>query len=146
VKYSDCSTSPPQSRQAISSFYEQLQTVTEGGTASFTLAQAEQQISSIVANRTSLATAAQALNSPNPAAQAVSTDLTAAFNASLADDTDLDNCLNQDNDGTEAFIFRECLSASTADAATATADKQTFLDAYNQLRATINQAPVDLEF
>jgi hypothetical protein len=83
------------SRQAISSFYEQLQTVTEGGTASFTLAQAEQQISSIVANRTSLATAAQALNSPNPAAQAVSTDLTAAFNASLADDTDLDNCLNQ---------------------------------------------------
>jgi hypothetical protein len=50
------------------------------------------------------------------------------------------------NDGTEAFIFQECLSASTADAATATADKQTFLDAYNQLRATINQAPVDLEF
>jgi hypothetical protein len=93
-----------------------------------------------------LAAAAQAHNAPNPAAQAVSTDLTAAFNASLADDTDLDNCLNQENDGTEAFIFQGCLSASTADAATATADKQTFLAAYNQMRATIGQAPVDLEF
>jgi hypothetical protein len=36
-----------------------------------------------------------------------------------------------------------CNECSTADSATATADKQS---AYNQLRATIGEAPVNLEF
>ena len=136
--------------QAINSFYQQLQTAADGGQASITLAQAEQQITSIVANRTSLAAAAQALNAPTPATQAVGTDLAAAFNASLSDDTDLDNCLNQANNGTDAYIFQSCLSASASASAsassTATVDKQLFMSAFNQLRASIGQPAVSLEF
>jgi hypothetical protein len=132
--------------QSVNSFYQQLQSAASGNGASITLAQAEQQISTIVANRTSLAAAAQALSAPTPAATTVRDDLVAAFNASLRNDTDLDNCLNQANNGTDAYIFQGCLNASSADSNTATNAKQTFLSAYNQLRATIRQPAVTMQF
>ena len=132
--------------QNVNAFYQQLQTVAQGGYAAMTLAQAEQQISGIVANRTSLAAAAQAISAPTPPASAVRDDLVAAFNASLQNDNDLANCLNQANDGTTAFIFQGCLSASTSDSNAATAAKQTFLSAYNQLRASIGQPAVNPQF
>ena len=48
--------------QSVNSFYQQLEAAAQGDGATITLAQAEQQISTIVANRTSLAAAAQAIN------------------------------------------------------------------------------------
>jgi hypothetical protein len=132
--------------QTVNSFYEQLQTVANGGFSDLTLPIAEQQINSIVASRTSLAAAGQALNAPTPSATAVSTDLVTAFNDSLKDDNDLANCLNEANDGTVAYIFESCLSMSTSDSSTATTDKATFLSAYNQLRASVGQPPTTVQF
>jgi len=132
--------------QAVNTFYSQLQTAADGGYTSLTLPEAEQQITSIVASRTSLAAAAQALNAATPTAQGVSTDLVTAFNDSLKDDNDLANCLNEANNGTEAFIFQDCLSASSSDNAAATADKATFLTAYNALRASVGQPPTNVQF
>ncbi len=99
-----------------------------------------------MANRTSLAAAAQAVNAPTPAASTVRDDLVAAFNASLQDDNDLDTCLNQANTGTDAYIFQGCLDTSSTDSGAATAAKQTFLAAYNQLRTVIGQSPVTMQF
>ena len=132
--------------QSVNSFYQQLEAAAQGNGATITLAQAGQQISTIVANRTSLAAAAQAISAPTPAASTVQSDLVAAFNASLRDDSDLDNCLNQANDDGEAFIFQGCLDASSSDNDAATAAKQTFTSAYNQLRASIGQAAVSIQF
>ena len=131
--------------QSVNAFYRQLQQAAEDGYATITLAQAEQQISGIVANRTSLAAAAQAMNAP-AAAASVRDDLVAAFNASLQNDNDLATCLNQDNDGNTANIFQACLNASASDSNAATAAKQTFLTAYNQLRASIGQPAVNPQF
>ena len=132
--------------QSVNSFYQQLEAAAQGNGATITLAQAEQQISTIVANRSSLAAAAQAVNAPTPAASTVRDDLVAAFNASLQNDNDLDTCLNQANDGTDAYIFQGCLNASSTDSDAASAAKQTFLGAYNQLRARIGQSPVSMQF
>jgi hypothetical protein len=132
--------------QTVNTLYGQLQTAANGGYTDLTLPEAEQQINSIVASRTSLAAAAQALNAPTPTATAVTTDLVTAFNESLKDDNDLANCLNEANDGTVAYIFQSCLSLSTSDSATATTDKATFLAAYNQLRASVGQPPTSVQF
>jgi hypothetical protein len=132
--------------QSVNAFYQQLQSAADGDGATITLAQAEQQIAGIVANRTALAAAAQALNAPTPATGTVRDDLVAAFNASLRNDNDLDTCLNQANDGTDAYIFQGCLDASSSDSGAATAAKQTFLSAYNQLRAGLGQAAVTIQF
>jgi hypothetical protein len=132
--------------QQLNAFYQQLATAAAGGYATITLAQAEQQISGIVANRTSLAASAQSLSAPTALARKVRADLVAAFNASLKDDNDLATCLNQANTGSEAFIFQSCLDASAADSAAATTAKQTFRSAYNRLRAGIGQPPVNIQF
>jgi hypothetical protein len=132
--------------QSVNAFYQQLHTVAQGGYATITLAQAEQQISGIVANRTSLAAAGQAINAPTPAASSVRDDLVAAFNASLRNDNDLATCLNQANNGNTAYIFQGCLNASGSDSNAATQAKQTFLSAYNQLRATIGLPAVNPQF
>ena len=130
----------------VNTFYSQLQNVADGGFTDLTLPQAEQQINAIVASRTSLAAAAQALNAPTPQSQAVAADLVTAFNDSLKDDNDLATCLNEANNGTDAVIYGGCLSASSTDNTNATADKQTFLAAYNQLRASVGQPPTNVQF
>ena len=60
--------------------------------------------------------------------------------------TDLATCLNQNNNGTEALIYQACLSSTSGDSATATSDKQTFLTAYNQLRTSVGQPAVTIQF
>ena len=132
--------------QSVNAFYQQLQSAADGNGASITLAQAEQQIAGIVANRTALAAAAQAINAPTPAASNVRDELVAAFNASLRNDNDLDTCLNQANNGTDAYIFQGCLDASSSDSGAATAAKQTFLNDYNQLRARLGQTANTMQF
>jgi len=132
--------------QSVNTLFAQLQTAADGGSTDLTVPQAEQQIGSIIASRTSLATAAQALSPSTPAAKAVAADLANAFNASLQDDNDIANCLNQSNNGSVAYIFQGCLSASEGDASTATTDKQTFLTAYNQFRSSVGQPAVSLQF
>jgi hypothetical protein len=132
--------------QQLNAFAQQLATAAAGGYVAMTVAQAEQQISAIVANRTSLAASAQSLTAPTSLAKTVQADLVAAFQASLKDDNDLASCLNQANDGSEAFIFQSCLDASAADSAAATAAKQTFRTAYNRLRARIGQPAVNIAF
>ena len=132
--------------QQVNTFFGQLQDVANGGYSDLTLPVAEQQISSIVASRTSLAAAAQALNAPTPAAQNVASLLVQAFNASLQDDNAIDTCLNEANDGTVAYIYQSCLSSSTASSSQATSDKTKFLDAFNQLRSTVGQPPINIQF
>ncbi len=132
--------------QSVNSFYQQLSAAAQGYGATISLAQAEQQISTIVANRTSLAAGAQAVTAPTPGAGTVRDDLVAAFNASLRNDNDLDTCLNQANTGTDAYIFQGCLNASATDSDAATAAKQSFLSVYNQLRTRIGQSSVNLQF
>ena len=134
------------SYQQVNDFYNQLDAAANGGSADFTVAQAEQEINSIIANRNSLQAAAQALDAPTPGAQAVAADLVAAFTASLKDDNDLSSCLNEANYGTVAYIYSSCLSSTGPDSTAATTAKQTFVTAYNQLRATVGQAAVNPSF
>jgi hypothetical protein len=134
------------SYQQVNDFYNQLSAAANGGPADFTVAQAEQEIGSIISNRNSLQAAAQALNAPTPGAQAVAADLVAAFSASLKDDNDLSSCLNEQNYGTIAYIYSSCLSSTGSDSSAATTAKQTFVNAYNQLRATVGQAAASPQF
>jgi hypothetical protein len=132
--------------QQVNDFYNQLSAIANGGSADFTVAQAEQEIGSIISNRNSLQAAAQALTAPTPGAQAVAADLVAAFSASLKDDNDLSSCLNEQNYGTVAYIYSSCLSSTGSDSSAATTAKQTFVSAYNQLRATVGQAAASPQF
>lgn len=132
--------------QTVNSLYEQLNNAANGGYTNLTVPEAEQQMNSVISNRTSLAASAQALNAPTAVAQTVQSDLVSAFNASLADDNDIANCLNADNNGSSAYIDSSCLSSSSNDNNTATTDKQTFFTAYNQLRASVGQSPVNTQF
>lgn len=132
--------------QEVNSFFQQLQAAASGSYATITVAQAEQQISSIISNRQSLAAAAQALSAPTPQSKSVDALLVTAFNDSLKNDNDLANCLNQANNGSEAYIFQSCLDSTSGDSSTATSDKQAFLNAFNQLRASVGQPSVSPQF
>lgn len=132
--------------QQINSLYEQLQSAADGEPATITLSQAEQQIETIISNRTSLMSSAQVLTAQSSAAQSVRTLLVDAFNAALQDDNDVANCLNQSNDGYVAYIYQSCLSDSQPANNAATAAKEAFLAAYNQLRATLGQPAVQPDF
>ena len=132
--------------KSVNDFFQQLNAVVNGGSASFTLSQAEQQISSIIANRNSLEAAAQALNAPTPQAQSVASLLVDAFRSSLTDDNDLDTCLNQQNFGTVAVIYKSCLDSTVSDSQAATSAKDAFRSAYNVLRQSIGMAPVSPQF
>ena len=132
--------------QQINQLFQQMQTAASGGTPTITLDQAEALISSVVANRTSLAASARALSAPTPAAVAVRDDLAAAMDASLTNDEDINRCLNEANNGTVAYIFQSCLSSTASDSNAATAAKEGFTAAYNALREQIGQPPVRVQF
>jgi hypothetical protein len=127
--------------QQINQLFGQMQTAASGGTPSITLAQAEASITSVVSNRTSLAASARTLGAPTPLAASVRSALVAALDASLTNDQDINNCLNQANSGTVAIIFQGCLSATAANSNAATAAKQHFFTLYDQLRAEIGLPP-----
>lgn len=59
--------------------------------------------------------------------------------------TRISTCLNQDNTGTVAIIFQDCLSATASDSDTATAE-QHFFALYNQLRHQIGQPATNQRF
>jgi hypothetical protein len=63
--------------------------------------------------------------------------------ASLTNDQDINNCLNQANSGTVAFIFQSCLSSTASDSKAATASKQHFFALYNRLRHKIGLPAVN---
>lgn len=132
--------------QQINDLFRQMQAAASGGTPTITVAQAEAMITSVVANRTSLAASARTLNAPTPAAVSVRNDLTAAMDASLTNDQDINRCLNEANTGTVAYIFQSCLSSTSADSNAATAAKQRFLAAYNALRQQIGQPAISVQF
>ena len=67
------------SYQQVNSLYQQLNEVVNGGYTDLTIAQAEQDINGVIANRNSLTAAAQALAAPSPAAQTAQADLVKAF-------------------------------------------------------------------
>jgi hypothetical protein len=132
--------------QQINQLYGELQTAANGGTPDITLAQAEATISTIVANRTSLAASTRTLNAPTPLATSTQNALVAALDASLTNDQDISTCLNQANDGTVAFIFQGCLTSTSSGAGIANAAKQQFFTLYNQLRQQIGQPSTDQSF
>jgi hypothetical protein len=130
----------------INQLFGQMRAVAEGGTADMTLAQAEAMLGSVISNRTSLAATARGLPAPTPLSASVRTALIAAYDASLQNDQDISTCLNENNTGTDAIIFRSCLDSTSASAGTATAAKQQFRTLYNQLRQRIGQPPTDQSF
>lgn len=134
------------SYQTINSLFGQLNAIANGGSTDLTIATTQQQLNSVIANRQSLSAAAQALDPPTPAAQKVQAELVAAFNTSLRDDNDIATCFNEQNFGTFAYISQTCLNSTSGDASAATSAKQTFLSDYNQLRATVGMAPVNIQF
>ena len=117
-----------------------------GGTPDITLAQAEATINTVVANRTSLAASARTLNAPTPLAASVRDALVASYDDSLTNDQDINNCLNQANNGVFAIIFQGCLSSTAADSNASTAAKQHFFTLYNQLRQQIGQPATNQSF
>jgi hypothetical protein len=132
--------------QQINELFGQLQTAASGGSPDISLAQAEATISNVISNRNSLAAAAGALTAPTPLAVSVRDALVAAYDASLTDDQDIETCLNQDNNGTVALIFQDCLTSTASDNDAATAAKQHFWTLYNQLRAQIGQPQTTQQF
>jgi hypothetical protein len=123
--------------QQINTLYTQLSNVASGGFTSLTVPQVESQLQSIISNRTSLAASARTLSAPTGRASTVRNDLVAAMDASLTDDQAINNCFNQYNTGTLAFISENCLSSTNSDSVAATNAKQTFSAAYNSLRASL---------
>lgn len=132
--------------QQINQLFDQMQTAATGGTPDITLAQAEATINNVVANRTSLAASARTLNAPTPLAASVRDALVASYDDSLTNDQDINNCLNQANNGVFAIIFQGCLSSTAADSNASTAAKQHFFTLYNQLRQQIGQPATNQSF
>jgi hypothetical protein len=118
----------------INQLFNELSSAANGTGTDITVAQAEQTISTVVSNRQSLAASARGLNAPTPAARRVKTALVAAMDASLTDDQQIDNCLNQDNFGDVAFIFQGCLDSTSTASTTANTAKAHFWSVYNGLR------------
>lgn len=125
--------------QQINELFRQMQTAASGGTPSITLTEAESTITTVIANRTTLAASARMLTAPAPLAASIRDALAAAMDASLTNDRDISNCLNQANTGTVAFIFKSCLDSTAANSQAATNAKQHFLALYNQLRSQLGQ-------
>ena len=132
--------------QQINQLFDQMQTAATGGTSDMTLAQAEATINTVVANRTSLAASARTLNAPTPLAASVRDVLVASYDDSLTNDQDINNCLNQANNGVVAIIFQGCLSSTAAGSNASTAAKQHFFTLYNQLRQQIGQPATNQSF
>ena len=132
--------------QQINQLFARLQTAASGGTPTITIAQAEATLTTVIANRTALAASARTLNAPTPLAVWCEPALVAAMDASLTNDQDISNCLNQANNGTVAYIFQGCLSSTAADSNTATASKQQFTSLYNKLRQRIGQPATSEQF
>ncbi len=133
-------------RTQINDVYEQMQAAAAGGIPSITLAQAESTINAVIANRTSLAASARSLDAPSAAAKTVQAELVSALDASLTDDQQVANCLNQDNNGTEAIIFQGCLDASSSASAAADDAKSRFSSAYDGLRQQLGLGQVQESF
>jgi len=132
--------------EQINELFRQMQTAATGGTPSITLAQAESVITTVIANRTALAASARTLSAPTPLAASVRDALATAMDASLANDHDISNCLNQANTGTIALIFKSCLNSTAASSQAASTAKQRFLALYNQLRSQIGQPATSPQF
>jgi hypothetical protein len=132
--------------QQINQLFGQLTAVANGGGTDLTLAQLEQTISTVVANRTSLAASARAITASTPGQRRVRAALVAAMDASLGDDQAIDDCLNEENDGNIAFIFQGCLSSTTSSAADANSAKSHFWSTYNALRHTVGDQSTHASF
>ncbi len=134
--------------QQANSLYQLLNKLANGEytTTNLTIAQAEQDINGVIVNRNSLTATVQALMAPTPAAQIVQADMVKAFQDSLTNDSDLATCLNQNNTGTEVFTYQTCLSSTYGASVGARSDEQTFLFAYNLLRATLGQPAATFRF
>ena len=130
----------------INQLFGQLAIAASGGVPTITLSQAEATINAVIANRSALAASARALDAPAPLAASARRALIAAMDASLANDQDINTCLNQANTGTVAFIFQSCLTSTAPDSQAATAAKQHFLTAYNRLRRSIGLPPTRQQF
>ena len=132
--------------QAINQVFGQMETAAQGGAVSITLSQAQASIGNVIANRNALAATAGTLPAPTALAGQVRAALVASFENSLADDRDIQNCLNQADTGAVAYVFQSCLTSTVSDATTATQAKQHFLSLYNQLRATIGEPSTQPSF
>jgi hypothetical protein len=122
--------------------YQELRALSAPGRSRITVGQAEAIITSIVANDSSLVTSARALPAPTRLAVSVRAALTAAYQAAAANDQGIAACLAQAGTAPYARASQKCVGEWAA----TTAAGQQFLALYNQLRASIGEAPATAQF
>ena len=119
---------------------------TGAGRLSITLAQGEAVITTVVADRTSLATSARGLPAATPVAASVRGALAATLATGATDDQAIVNCLEQTTRGRFAPVLAGCLSATGSDTNAATSAEQRFLTLDNRLRRQLGQPPTTQAF
>ncbi len=139
------SQSSPAYRE-INHVFAAMQAAADGENPGMTVDQADASLSDVIANRSGLAAAARALDAPTAEAVGVRDALSRAMEASLTNDTDIQNCLDEDRSGSVAVIFRSCLSSTAGSDDAATEAKRDFWNQYDHLRGAIGLGPDETDF
>jgi Protein kinase domain len=121
----------------VNDVFQRMQQVADGDVGAITPAEARSQLSSIVANRTSLRQAAIDLDAKNALGREVKEDLAEAFGASLQNDREIENCIEAGTASGPGELFSDCLSSTASSSQSATEAKDRFRDSYNRLRARL---------
>jgi hypothetical protein len=124
-----------------------MQAVVHGDNVLLTPTEASSRLADVIANRSSLAASSRALDPPTALGRQVRDKLAVAFDLALDNDRDIRNCLDAGRiSETLAIIFSDCLNASGASSGRASAAKQDFRDAYNQLRRQLGMGQTNPSF
>jgi hypothetical protein len=124
----------------VNDVFQRMQRVADGDVGAITPAEARSQLSSVVANRTSLRQAAIDLDAQNALGREVKEDLSAAFAASLQNDREIENCIETGTASGPGELFSACLSSTASSSQEATRAKDRFRDSYNRLRRRLGLA------
>jgi serine/threonine protein kinase len=130
----------------VNDVFRRMQEVADGQSDAILPDEAKSKLGDVVANRESLKSDAGSLPASSSVATEVRSDLVAAFDASLVNDKDIENCIATGQATGAGQLFSDCLSSTSASSDAATNAKNTFKDSYNRLRTSLGLASVNPSF
>jgi serine/threonine-protein kinase len=130
----------------VNDVFRRMQEVADGNSDAIEPSEARSKLGDVISNRTSLKSDASSLPVATSTAREVRSDLVAAFDASLVNDRDIENCLETGESAGPGELFSNCLSSTSSSSDAATNAKSTFKDSYNRLRGSIGLGSVNPTF
>jgi serine/threonine protein kinase len=130
----------------VNDVFRRMQEVAGGQSDAIEPDEATSKLGDVVSNRQSLKSEAGSLPASSSLAREVRSDLVAAFDASLVNDKDIENCIATGEATGAGQLFSDCLNSTSSSSDAATNAKNTFKDSYNRLRTSLGLASVSPTF